>query len=367
MSFKDKFQAGLDKFKSDKKIRIYSGIVVVAIIVIVAGGIYISTRTHEKEEANHIQTYTIPENDKIFINGIIVPKQSKAIMEPANGATPDIRVSNGQKVSAGDVLYVVKNEVALEEISSIKTQIRSLINEKRALKADDPALVSINGQIANLNTNLSAANAKAYTKVKAPFSGKVFLNNNQTADTQASGTLMTVQSTDYVMNGQISEQDLSKLKNDMTASITILSTGDALKGRVSYISDRPIVSGGPDQAGDGSLSFYNIVFSLDTQEGVVDGYHAQASIEVNTDKHRIPSSAIINDGSEVYVFTESEGFFKKVNVEVISEANNYSIVSGALAENDVIVKNPTRNMRDGSPIPNDHKLDSDSSKDKSDK
>ena len=374
MSFKEKISKGLSKIKSDKKIQIYLGVVIVAIIVIIAGGIAISNKNH-KEAESAIQTYTIPENEKIFINGLIVPQQSKNIMGPANGSIPDIRVSNGQSVKKDDVLYIVKDEAAIQEIASIKTQIKNLINEKRALKSDDPALVAINGQIATLNTSLSAANSKAYTKVRAPFDGKVYLNNNQNSDDQGSGVLMTVQTTTYVMNGQISEQDLSKIKNDMTSDITILSTGDTVKGRVNYVSDRPIASTAPQSMGNGgdssspeSISFYNIVFTLDTQEGIVDGYHAQAVIEVNTDKHKIPSEAIINDGSEVYVFVESEGYLKKVNVEILSESDHYSIVSGDLNQDDVIVKNPTKTMKEGDPVPqSDKDKSADSSKEKSDK
>lgn len=374
MSFKEKINNGLSKIKSDKKIQIYLGIAIVAVIVIVASGIAISNKQHE-EQQNAIHTYTIPENEKIFINGLIVPKQSKDIMGPANGVTPDVRVSNGQSVKKNDVLYIVKDEAAIEEIASIKTQLKNLISEKKGLKSDDPAITAINGQIATLNTNLSVANAKAYTKIKAPFDGKVYLNNNQNQATD-SNALITVQTTDYVMNGQISEQDLSKIKNDMTADITILSTGDTVKGRVSYISDRPVASSSPqstlsvgDSASSESISFYNIVFSLDTQEGIVDGYHAQAVIEVNTDKHKVPSEAIINDGNEVYVFLESEGYLKKVNVEIVSESGQYAMVTGDLNQDDIVVKNPTKKMKDGDPIPNQGNKDNskDSSKEKSDK
>lgn len=373
MSFKEKINKGLSKIKSDKKIQIYLGIAVVAVIIIIAGGIVVSNK-HHKEEQNAIHTYTIPENEKIFINGLIVPKQSKDILGPANGVTPDVRVSNGQSVKKDDVLYIVKDEAAIEEIASIKTQLKNLISEKKSLESDDPSITAINGQIATLNTSLSAANAKAYTKVKAPFDGKVYLNNNQNQNMD-SNVLMTVQTTDYVMNGQISEQDLSKIKNDMTADITILSTGDTIKGRVSYISDRPVASSAPQtttgdngSGGPESISFYNIVFSLDTQEGIVDGYHAQSVIEVNTDKHKVPSEAIINDGSEVYVFLESDGYLKKVNVEILSETGQYSMVTGDLNQDDVVVKNPTKTMKDGDPVPDqgDKDKSKDSSKEKSD-
>ena len=279
-------------------------------------------------------------------------------MGPANGSTPDIRVSNAQSVKSGDVLYIVKDEVAIQEIASIKTQISNLINEKRALQSDDPGLITINNQIATLNTSLSSANAKAYTKVKAPFDGKVYLNNQThsgSSDAAANAALMTIQSTDYVMNGQISEQDLNKIKKDMTADVTILSSGDTVKGRINYISERPQISSSAGQ-GDAasSLSLYNVVMTFDTQEGIVNGYHTQATIEVNTDKHKVPTKAIVNDGSEIYVFTQVDGYLRKVNVEILSDSEDYSMVSGDLNENDVVVKNPTKTMKDGDPVPSDH-------------
>lgn len=356
MSLKVKFQECWDKFKTNKKIQIYVGVAAVLVIVVIGGTIIYNNST--KEKVPTVQTYIIPENEKIFINGLVVPKQSKEIMGPSNGATPDIRVSNGQSVKTGDVLYIVKDEAAIQEISSIKTQISNLIREKSTLQTGDVGIVSINNQIATLNTSLSAANAKAYTKVKAPFDGKVYLHTSAGSSNESSnsnGSLMTVQTTEYVMNGQISEQDLSKISKDMTADVTVLSTGDTLKGRISYISDRPAGAStnatAPSAEGGSSLSFYNVVLSFDSQEGVIDGYHTQATIEVNSDKHKVPSSAILNSGDEVYVLANIDGILKKVNVEIISEGNNYSVVTGDLNQNDTIIKNPTLQMKEGDPAP----------------
>ena len=356
MTFKNKIKDGFAKLKSNRKMQIYVGVAAVVVIIAIGGLIIYNNTKHSATPV--VQTYTIPENEKIFINGIIVPKQSKEIPGPANGSNPDIRVTNGQNVKSGDVLYIVKDEAAIQEIASIKTQISNLINEKRALQAGDPGLVSINNQIATLNTSLSTANAKAYTKVKAPFDGKVYLNNSAPSsgsDTGANAAaLMTVQSTDYVMNGQISEQDLSKIKKDMTADVTILASGDTVKGRINYISERPQLSSSTDHGDSAAaLSLYNVVLTFDTQEGIVNGYHTQATIEVNTDKYKVPTKAIVNNGSEIYVFTEVDGHLKKVNVEILSDSEDYSIVSGDLNENDIVVKNPTKTMKDGDPIPSD--------------
>lgn len=364
MSFKEKFIDFKDKFKANKKLQITIGIVAVVIIVAIGGAIIYSNS--KKEVAPTFQTYTIPENEKIFINGLVVPKQSKEISAPANGSTPDIRVSNGQSVKTGDVLYIVKDEAAIQEISSIKTQINNLIREKSSLQSGDVGLITINNQIATLNTSLSVANSKAYTKVKAPFDGKVYLTNNSENNSrqEAGGSIMTVQTTDYVMNGQISEQDLSKIKKDMTADVTVLSTGDTVKGRISYISDRPVGSNsnsanmGGDSDGS-SLSFYSVVLSFDTQEGIIDGYHTQATLEIESDKFKIPSASILHSGDDVYVMAVIDGTLRKINIEVISEGNNYSVVTGNLNQSDIIIKNPTLKMKEGdaAPLTSDSKDD----------
>ncbi|WP_101772937.1 efflux RND transporter periplasmic adaptor subunit [Peptostreptococcus faecalis] len=357
MSFKNKFQEGLSKLKSNRKIQIYVGVVAVIAIVAV-GGIVIYNNS--KDEPEYImQTYTVPEYDKVFINGTVVPKQSKDIAGPLNGVTPDIRVSNGQNVKKDDVLYIIKDEAAVNEASSIKTQISNLIREKRSLKSDDPTLTSINNQIATLNTSLSTANSKAYTRVKSPIDGKVYINDDKEGNVQSSGgssALMTVQSSEYVMNGELSEQDVSKIKTDMTADVTILPTGDTIKARVNYIAQRPIVSSSqatPTQntSANSSLSFYNVVLFFDTQEGIVDGYHTQAVINVNTDKNKVPTKAIVNSGDEIYVFVDVDGVLKKVNVEILSESGDISVVSGDLNPKDIVVKNPTKTMRDGDTVP----------------
>lgn len=355
MSFKEKLKNGLIKIKENKKIQICVGVVIV--VIIVAIGATVVYNNTKKEPEKTVQTYTIPENEKIFINGIIVPKQSKDIQAPSSGVAPDIRVSNGQNVKAGDVLYIIKDEVSIQEITSIKTQINNLIKEKRALNSNDPSLATINSQIATLNTSLSIANAKAYTKIKAPFDGKVYLNDQKGASSSLNtegSKLMTVQSTEYVMNGQISEQDLAKVKTDMTADITVLSTGDTVKGRVSYISERPVVSSSQTQvssSGGQNVSLYSVVFKFDTQDGIIDGYHTQATIKVSSDKHRIPSKAIIKNADEVYVFVYADGVLKKVNVEILSDSDEYSMVTGDLNENNIIVKNPTKTMKNGDTLP----------------
>lgn len=354
MTFKESFKNRLEEIKSNKRFKIYIGAAVAIVVIVIAGFAVVKMTNNETKNETAIQTFIIPENEKIFINGTISPKQTRLIPSPAGEIVPDIRVSDGQNVKKGDTLYILKDDNVLNEITSVKNQINALMGERRSLPANDPGLASINTQIVTLNSSLSALNAKAYTKVKAPIDGIVYLNENQSSQ-QNSTTLMTIQSRDYVLSGEVSERDLSKLKKDMTADITILSNGNTLKGRISEIADfptgGPVESQSPQQGAPASqLSYYNVTIALDSQDGIVAGYHAQASIDINSDKHTIPTSAILNSGNDVFVFVNVDGILTKVNVEVISENENYSVVAGNLNESDVLIKNPTHSMKDGDPV-----------------
>lgn len=371
MSLKDNLSSLLYRLRTDKKLQIIIGCLIVATSIVV-GGILIYNNLNQKTEPT-VKTYTVPENEKVFINGLVVPRESKTINAPLNGVTPDIRVSQGQTIKKDDVLYIIKDEAAISEIASTKNQIENLTRQRNSMRTDDPTLISVNGQLASLNSSLSSLNAKAYTKIKSPIDGKVFLNNDKAATSLGEKpSLMTIQSVDYVMNGTISEQDLSKVKLDMTADVTLLSTGEVVKGRVSYISERPtnspsataIASTGAPTSSSSAVSFYDVILSFDTQEGVVDGYHTQATIEINTDKHRVPTSAIIKDEKEIYLFTDVDGLLTKVNVEIINEDENYATVTGNINPSDIVIKNPTKNMKDGDAVP---KIENSSDKEKSKK
>ena len=72
MTFKNKIENGFAKLKSNKKMQIYLGVAAVVVIVAIGGIIIVNNTKHDTTPV--VQTYTIPENEKIFINGIIVRK-----------------------------------------------------------------------------------------------------------------------------------------------------------------------------------------------------------------------------------------------------------------------------------------------------
>lgn len=315
------------------------------IIIALGSGVFIFTKNNNKNDntiktENMIETYTIADNEKIFINGKIVPTESKDFNIPTEGEISKLNVDNGKLVKKGDLLFTTENESILNEIDSLKIQINDL--EKSNSENDS----IINSEINKLNSQISILNKKAYINTYAPFDGKIYLNEeSNTSDS----SFMTLQSNTFYMKGITSEQDLSRLKIDDPAEVLILSTEQKIIGRISFISDRPTSS--ENMVGENSsLSYYDINISFENQENLVNGFHVQASIEIIDNLSKIPTSALVKTDDEVYVFKVIDGILKKQNVEIVSSNDEFTVIKSGLDKNDIIVKYPIDNMKEGDPI-----------------
>ena len=120
----------LEKLKN-KKIKIVVGITVVSSLLI--GVYYLHNKKSNtiNSEENYVETYTIADNEKIFINGVILPTKSKEFSMPTEGEISKLNVTNGKIVKEGDVLFTVKNESVISEIDSLKSQINELKKSNR--------------------------------------------------------------------------------------------------------------------------------------------------------------------------------------------------------------------------------------------
>ena len=315
------------------------------IIIALGSGVFIFTKNNNKNDntiktENMIETYTIADNEKIFINGKIVPTESKDFNIPTEGEISKLNVDNGKLVKKGDLLFTTENESILNEIDSLKIQINDL---EKSNSENNPI---INSEINKLNSQISILNKKAYINTYAPFDGKIYLNEeSNTSDS----SFMTLQSNTFYMKGIASEQDLSRLKIDDPAEVLILSTEQKIIGRISFISDRPTSS--ENMAGENSsLSYYDINISFEDQENLVNGFHVQASIEIIDNLSKIPTSALVKTNNEVYVFKIIDGILKKQNVEIVSSNDEFAVIKSGLDKNDIIVKYPIGNMKEGDPI-----------------
>ncbi|HSQ90084.1 efflux RND transporter periplasmic adaptor subunit [Romboutsia sp.] len=335
----------LEKFKN-KKIAIGIGIFV---IISLGVGIFIYNKNKLNNDQmgkteNYIETYTIADNEKIFINGVIVPTISQDFNPSSEGEISKLNVTNGKIVKEGDLLFTTKNQSILDEIDGLKSQVSEL---KKSSTNNDPIIIA---EINKLSAQISSLDKKAYLNTYAPFAGKVYLNEQSESMGEAS-SFMTLESTEFYMKGQSSEQDLPNLQIDDPVDVLVFSNNKKLTGRISFISDRPSTTlNDMNTGGQGNLSYYDINIAFDNQEGLVNGFHVQASIEVRDSLAKIPKSAILKNEKEAYIFEDLNGILKKQVIEIASENEDFAVVKSGLDKNDVIIRYPSQDMKEGDPV-----------------
>ena len=325
----------------DKKVKIGIGVILLGALSI---GIYYfkSDNTNSSlSDENYVETYTIADNEKIFINGVILPTKSKEFTLPSEDEISKLNVTNGKIVKEGDLLFTVKNEAVIDEIDILKTQINEL---KKSNIENDPIMTS---EINKLEAQVSLLDKKAYINTTAPFAGKVYFNE------EGSNSIITLESSTFYMKGQTSEQDLPKLQIDDPVIVTVLSTNKKISGRVSLISDRPSINQVDNT--NPSLSYYDINISFENQENLVNGFHVQACIEITDNLCKVPTTSILRDENDKpYVFESFDGILKKQIVEIHSETDEFTVIKGGLDKKDIIVRYPSEQMSEGDLIPVDN-------------
>lgn len=367
-------------------------IIAIVTVVILAGvgvGSYFLKQSMNKESVATMEIYTIPSTDKVFVNGKIEPEKVENIFLDATKGTVDkVEVKNGDVVEKGDTLFTYKNEQVQSQVEQLELQLNSAKNQKEEInkqnaeakkqledlkKAGLENQIPQGGQMPNLGQNaggeistgsvdeqikllekqIKALKDKEYYKVTAPIGGKVILAESSTNPTQP---YITVESGDYYISGSVNEKDQPKIKEGQEVQITILSTNKNINGKISSVGNTPIDNGaslaaqtGAQGGAGGNMSYYEVKITPDSQEDLTNGFHVQASVNLDKKPIEIPKEAILSVDNEEFVF-------KNVDGKLIKQVITYSpkegsedevIVSSGLNEEDKIVSNPTPNMKEG--------------------
>lgn len=341
------------------------GLLLVSVIAI--GGFVLLNReanqeVTELENVEKMEMYTLPGKEKIFLTGAIRPTQSKDFYYEADkGSSYEICVKNGDVVNKGEVLIKYKNEPALDEIKSIQSQIDSLKKQKSQQDGvvDEEGyplydVSAIDMEISTLNTKISELNKTVYSSVQAPFNGKIYIDENiseNSLDDKMAQVILSLDSLEYEINGQVDEQNLLKIKKGDKVDILIFSTKENRPGYIKSISDRPSGSSGDVNGGMGagsSLSNYDVKVGFENQEGLHNGFHAQATIALENKSFKIPSSAVIEENGETFVFKNDDGLLKKVIVKVEpGNDDSYLTVVSGLKDEESILRYPDETTLEG--------------------
>ena len=330
----------------------------VVLVILLAAGFMVGTdyvrRTKEEQKLREkYEIYKIPAYENIDINGMVTPRESKQYANPENNSLSDISVENGQEVNDGDLLFTTKDNSVIEQINVLKSQLTSLNSQKSRLSKNNKdninneAIASINAQISSVEAQISALNSSAYVKNTAPFAGKVYINDQNSTDMNTS--FISLVSNEFFMKGYVSEDDLEKVQVDQTVSIKVNSSDKKMTGRISYVSDRPTTAKTKEMKDN--LSYYEVDISFEDQEGLVNGFHVDADLEIVSNEYKVPTTAVLKNGDSAYVMKDLDGILKKQEVTIVKTGKNVTKIVTNLEPGDKILKHPDKSMKEGDAIP----------------
>jgi len=169
------------------------------------------------------------------------------------------------------------------------------------------------------------------TVIMAPIAGTITVNNAHIGETAAVGTpvISMISNSLFEMDVYVSQTDVAKLKTADVASVTL----DAYSG-VTFAAH--VASIDPAATTQDGVSSYKVTLQFDANDPRVQ-QGMTGSVKITTDTHStalsVPTSAILTEGTNTFVFVRSGSGETKVPVTtgITSTAGMTEIISGVSA------------------------------------
>lgn len=322
-----------------------------------------------EEDPYGIEYYTVPAIEQIFVNGVVTPEQSQEFYQEENlGTRGDLQVENGQVVEAGTLLYSYTNETVQKEVTQLYNEAARLETnrantaykqqlaidrfyemqeEERAQTLDelimDFNLYDLDAQIKEIYNNILSLEESVYTEVTAPFTGKVVIPEEKKADVP----VLALISENFYVAGTVNEKDLEKVTIGQVADITVVSSNFTTVGKVSFVDTTPANTVSDPYTQGSSMSSYPVKLSFDSLERIVNGYHVQATINLEENQVVVPKAAIRTDGDVTYVLVNDFGTVTRRVIQTTEETAAGIVVTSGLEAQDEIIVSSEADVQEG--------------------
>lgn len=367
--------------------------IIVGVIAVVCIGIFVlpSLLGRNKEAGSEkktvsedlgIEYFDVPDIEQVYINGVIQPEQAEAFAKDSKmTSTPEIKVKNGDVVEPETELFTYEDKEVTKEIEAQNNTLSKLatkkqniynkwnraidnfnkakeeernttgaaINEQHQAEIDgvDEEILFSNETIADLTT-------KQFISTKAKFKGRVSIP--EVKDENA--PVLRLTSDGLYVAGKVNEKDLMKIAVDQKANLSVVSSGTTVTGKISYIDDNPPeakADQGENTSGEGTMSTYNVKLALDSLEGIKNGYHMQATINIGDNKPiEVPKKAIHEQDGKKYVLVNDFGSVIRRDVQVGEEKEGSMVINSGLESADRIIVSSKKDVKEGDLIEEDN-------------
>ncbi|MEI5995229.1 efflux RND transporter periplasmic adaptor subunit [Candidatus Enterococcus mansonii] len=375
-------------------------IVIISVVVVALIGIFIlpgflggdkKAMPQDKTSAEDlgIEYFEVPDIEQVYINGIVQPEQAEAFSKDTKMASkPEIKVKNGDVVEPETELFTYEDKEVTKEIEAQNNTLSKLATKKQNIykkwnraidnynktkeeerntsgasidEQHQAEIDTVEEEILFSNETIADLMTKQFISTKAKFKGRVSIP--EVKDENA--PILRLTSDGLYVAGKVNEKDLMKIAVDQKANLSVVSSGTTVTGKIAYIDDNPPETQNNNQtqgenasSGAGAMSNYNVKLSLDSLEGIKNGYHMQATINLGESKPiEIPKKALHDQDGKKYVLVNDFGSIIRRDVQVGEENGENIIVNSGLESADRIVVSSKKAVKEGDLIEENNQVE----------
>lgn len=373
--------------KNNKKFAIILAIIALACV----GGLVFKLVKANKKNETKYSLYTVSAGSDLVFSAISKTGDAQQVYNnQAYGEVEKVHVKTGQSVKKGDSLITFVNKEVEKQIDQMQLQLEQAKSQANyALEDRNSAYKSYNKlvekynetfspelemQIDQMEPTLNQSN-RAYKQaldqvelqkkqlndlkessrktINATISGVCKVNEKNIDNPMSQGALIEVTSDENIIEGNISEYDYNKLKENDEVEVIPINGDEKTKGTVVEISNTPESQAGSfeanqmqnmtEQSGSNSSNF---VFKIKTQKPIHIGFNVQ--VRKKSDKIELGKDMVKEEDSKYYVFEYKDSKAVKKEVQLEKNSNSYTVISGLKSGDKIISK--VKDLKDNQEI-----------------
>lgn len=373
--------------KNNKKFAIILAIIALACV----GGLVFKLVKANKKNETKYSLYTVSAGSDLVFSAISKTGDAQQVYNnQAYGEVEKVHVKTGQSVKKGDSLITFVNKEVEKQIDQMQLQLEQAKSQANyALEDRNSAYKSYNKlvekynetfspelemQIDQMEPTLNQSN-RAYKQaldqvelqkkqlndlkessrktINATISGVCKVNEKNIDNPMSQAALIEVTSDENIIEGNISEYDYNKLKENDEVEVIPINGDEKTKGTVVEISNTPESQAGSfeanqmqnmtEQSGSNSSNF---VFKIKTQKPIHIGFNVQ--VRKKSDKIELGKDMVKEEDSKYYVFEYKDSKAVKKEVQLEKNSNSYTVISGLKSGDKIISK--VKDLKDNQEI-----------------
>lgn len=373
--------------KNNKK---FAFILAIIALACVGGLVFKLVKASQKNETKY-SLYTVSAGSDLVFSAISKTGDAQQVYNnQAYGEVEKVHVKTGQSVKKGDSLITFVNTEVEKQIDQMQLQLEQAKSQANyALEDRNSAYKSYNKlvekynetfspelemQIDQMEPTLNQSN-RAYKQaldqvelqkkqlndlkessrktINATISGVCKVNEKNIDNPMSQGALVEVTSDENIIEGNISEYDYNKLKENDEVEVIPINGDEKTKGTVVEISNTPESQAGSfeanqmqnmtEQSGSNSSNF---VFKIKTQKPIHIGFNVQ--VRKTSDNIELAKDMVKEEDSKYYVFEYKDSKAVKKEVQLEKNTNSYTVISGLKSGDKIISK--VKDLKDNQEI-----------------